>query len=57
MESCFFVNNQIHSHDTRFNNQMNIKRLNRSKTKYCVLLNGMITWNSLIAGLLLGLLQ
>ena len=26
---------------------MSILRLNRSKTKYCVLHNGMMTWNSL----------
>ena len=26
---------------------MSILRVNRSKTKYCVLHNGMITWNSL----------
>ena len=26
---------------------MSILRLNRSKTKHCVLHNGMITWNSL----------
>ena len=26
---------------------MNILRVNRSKTKHCVLHNGMITWNSL----------
>ena len=31
----------------RTNNQMNILRMNRSKTKHCVLHNGMITWNSL----------
>ena len=29
------------------NNQMNILRMNRSKTKHCVLHNDMIMWNSL----------
>ena len=41
------VNNQIHSHNTRTNNQMSILCMNRSKTKYCVLHNGKIIWNSL----------
>ena len=31
----------------RTNNQMSILRVNRSKTKNCVLHNGMITWNCL----------
>ena len=39
--------NQVHSNNTRTNNQMSILLVNRSKTKYCVLHNGMITWNSL----------
>ena len=39
--------NQIHCHNTRTNNQMSILRVNRSKTKHCVLHNDMITWNSL----------
>ena len=40
------VNNQIHSLNTRFNNETSILRLNGSKTKYCILHNGMITCNS-----------
>ena len=40
-------NNQIHSHNTRNNNQMSILRVNGSKTRHCVLHNGMITRNSL----------
>ena len=47
IESSLLTNNHVHSHNTRTNNQMSILRLNRSKTKHCVLLNGMITWNSL----------
>ena len=47
IESSLLINNQIHSHNTRSNNQMSILRVNRSKTKYHVLHNGMITWNSL----------
>ena len=47
IESILLINNQIHSHNTRTNNQMSILRVNRSKTKHCVLHNGMITWNSL----------
>ena len=47
IESSLLINNQIHSHNTRTNNQMSILRVNRSKTKHCVLHNGMITWNSL----------
>ena len=47
IESSLLVNNQIHSHNTRINNQMSILRVNRSKTNSCVLHNGMITWNSL----------
>ena len=46
IESSLLINNQTHSHDTRANNQMSILRVNRSKTKYCVLHNGMITRNS-----------
>ena len=46
IKSSLLINNQIHSHNTRTNNQMSILRLNRSKTKHCVLHNGMITWNS-----------
>ena len=45
--NLYLINNQIHSHNTRTNNQMSILHLNRSKTKHCVLHNGMITWNSL----------
>ena len=47
MESNLFVNNQIQSHNTRSNNRMSILRVNRSKTKYCVLHKGMVTWNYL----------
>ena len=47
IKSSLHINNQIHSHNTRTNNQMSILRVNRSKTKHCVLHNGMITWNSL----------
>ena len=47
IESSLLIHNQIHSHNTRINNQMSILRVNRSKTKHCVLHNGMITWNSL----------
>ena len=43
IESNLLVNNQIHNHNTRTNNQMSILRVNRSKTKYCVFHNGMIT--------------
>ena len=32
-ESSLLINNQIHSHNTRTNNQMSILRVNRSKTK------------------------
>ena len=39
MESSLFINNQIHSHNTRTNNQMSILRANGSKTNHC--------WNSL----------
>ena len=46
VESSLLINNQIHSHNIRTNNQMSILRVNRSKTKHCVLHNGMITWNS-----------
>ena len=45
IESSLCINNQIPSHNTRTNNQMSILRVNRSKTKHCVLHNGMITWN------------
>ena len=47
IESGLLINNQIHSHNTSTNNHMSILRVNRSKTKHCVLHNGMITWNSL----------
>ena len=47
IKSNLLINNQIHSHNTRTNNKMSILRVNRSKTKHCVLDNGMITWNSL----------
>ena len=47
IKSNLLINNQIHGHNnTRINNQMSILRVNRSKTKHCVLHNGMITWNS-----------
>ena len=46
-QSSLLINNQIHSHNTRTNNQMSILCVNRSKTKHCVLHNVMITWNSL----------
>ena len=45
MESSLLINNQIHSNNTTTNNHMSILRVNRSKTKHCVLHNGMITWN------------
>ena len=45
--SSLLINKQIHSHNRRTNNQMSVLHVNRSKTKYCVLHNGMITWNSL----------
>ena len=48
IESSLLINNQIHSHNTRTINHMSILRVNRSKTKYCVLHNFMITWNSLL---------
>ena len=47
IESSLLFNNQIHSHNTRTSNQMSILLLNRSKTKYCVLHNGMIAQNYL----------
>ena len=47
IESGLLVNNQIHSHSARTNNQKSILRVNRLKIKYCVLHNGRITWNSL----------
>ena len=47
LESCLLINNQILSNNARTNNQMSILGVNRSKTKHCVLHNGMITWNSL----------
>ena len=47
IESSLLINNQIHSHNTRTNNQMGILCMNRSKTKHCVLHNCVITWNSL----------
>ena len=46
IESSLLINNQIHSHNIRTNNYMSILRVNRSKTKHCVLHNGMISWNS-----------
>ena len=45
IKSSLLINNQIQSHNTRTNNHMSILRMNRSKTKHCVLHNGMITWN------------
>ena len=42
IKSSLLINNQIHSHNRRTNNQMSILRVNRSKTKHCVLHNGMI---------------
>ena len=47
LKSSLLINNKIHRHNTRTNNQMSILRVNRSKTKHCVLHNYMITWNSL----------
>ena len=47
IESSFLINSQIRSHNTRTNNQLSILRVNRSKTKHCVLHNVVITWNSL----------
>ena len=47
IESSLLINKQILSHNTRTNNQMSILRVNISKTKHCVLHNGMITWNYL----------
>ena len=47
IESSLLINNRIHSHNARTNNQMSILRVNRSKTTHSVLYNGMITWNSL----------
>ena len=47
IKSSLLINNEIHSHNTRTNNQISILRLNRSKTKHCVLHNGIIMWNSL----------
>ena len=47
LKSSLLINNHIHIHNTRTNNQMSILRLNRSKTKHYVLHNGMLTWNSL----------
>ena len=44
IKSSLLINSQIHSHNTRTNNQMSILRVN--KTKHCVLHNGMITWDS-----------
>ena len=43
-ESSLLVNNQIHSHNTRSNNQLSNFPANRPNTKYCVLHNGTITW-------------
>ena len=47
IESSLLINNQIHSHNTRTNNQVSILRVNRSKTKHCVLHNGVMSWNFL----------
>ena len=47
IESSLLINNQIRSHNTRTSNQMSILRVNRSKAKYCVLHNSMITRNYL----------
>ena len=47
IESSLLINNQIHSHNTRTNNQMSILSMYRFKTKKCVLHNGIMTWNSL----------
>ena len=47
LKSSLLINNKIHSHNTRTNSEMSILRVNRSKTKHCVLHNGMITCNSL----------
>ena len=46
-ESSLLINNKIHSHNTRTNNQMSILRVNRCTTKHGVLHNGILTWNSL----------
>ena len=43
IESSLLINNLIHSRNKRTNIQMSILRVNRSKTKQCVLHNGMIT--------------
>ena len=44
IESSFPVKNQIHiQNNTRSNNQMSPLRVNRPKTKYSVLHNGMMT--------------
>ena len=47
--SNILINNHIHSHNIRTNSQMSILCVNRSKTRYCFLHNGMKTWNSLPA--------
>ena len=47
IKSSLLINNQIHGHTTKTNKEMSILRVNRSKTKHCVLHNCMITWNSL----------
>ena len=48
IESNLLVNNQIHGHNIRSSSQMSISRVNGTKTKYCVLHNGIImelfTW-------------
>ena len=36
IKSSLLINNQIHRHNRRTNNQMSILRVNRSKTKHCV---------------------
>ena len=47
IKSSLLINNQILGYNMSAKNQMSILRVNRSKTKYCVIKNGMITWNSL----------
>ena len=47
IQSNLLINIQTHRYNTRTNKQMSILRVNRSKTKHCVIHNGIITWNSL----------
>ena len=47
IESSLLINNQIHIAIIQGPTSLSILRVNRSKTKHCVLHNGMITWNSL----------